>query len=78
MMLQVLRKAIVLNGEKLSVPACDALSVVQKLECALTYECKSTHGLTAKQIVEIKMNAKRRHDDEREKNQTKGRFYLKC
>jgi hypothetical protein len=30
------------------------LSAVNELECALIYECKSTHGLTDKQIEEIK------------------------
>ncbi len=58
----------------LKVPACITLSVVHELECALKYECKSTHGLTDKQIEEIKMNAKRRHDDELEKIKRKGDF----
>ena len=38
-MLQALRKTIVLNGEKLKVPACITLSAVHELECALIYEC---------------------------------------
>jgi len=67
MMLQVIRKTIVLNGEKLKVPACITLSVVHELECVLIYECKSTHGVTDEQIDEIKMNAKKRHDNELEK-----------
>jgi len=48
MMLHVLRKSIILKGEKLKVPASVTLSVVHELECALIYECKSTHGLTEK------------------------------
>ena len=74
MMLQVLRKSIVLNGEKLKVSACVTLSAVHELECALIYECKSTHGLTDEQIDEIKMNAMKRHDDELEKIKRKGDF----
>jgi hypothetical protein len=74
MMLQVLRKTIVLNGEKLKVPAYITLSAVHELECVLIYECKSTHGLTDQQIDEIKMNAKKRHDDELEKIKRKGDF----
>mgnify|MGYP007135459716 CR=1 FL=1 len=37
MMLQVLRKTIVLNGEKLKVSACVTLSAVHELQCALIY-----------------------------------------
>jgi hypothetical protein len=74
MMLQVLRKSIVLNGEKLKVSDSVRLSTVHELECALIYECKSTHGLTDKQMEEIKMNAKRRHDDQPEKIKRKGDF----
>jgi hypothetical protein len=47
---------------------------VHELECALLYECKSTHGLTDEQIDEIKMNAMKRHDDELEKIKRKGDF----
>jgi hypothetical protein len=78
MMLQVLRKTIVMNGEMLKAPACITLSAVHELECALIYKCKSTHGLTDERVEEIKMKATKRHEDELEKNQTKGRFYLKC
>jgi hypothetical protein len=74
MMLQVLRKSIVLNGEKFKVPAYVSLSAVHELECVLIYECKSTHGLTDEQIEEIKMNAMKRHDDELEKIKRKGDF----
>ena len=73
-MLQVLRKSIVLNGEKFKVPACITLSAVHELECALIYECKSTHGLIDEQIEEIKINATKRHDDELEKIKRKGDF----
>ena len=74
MMLQVIRKTIVLNGEKLKVPACITHSAVHELECVLIYECKSTHGVTDEQIDEIKMNAKKRHDNELEKIKRKGDF----
>jgi hypothetical protein len=74
MMLQVLRKTIVLNGEKIKVPAFVTLSAVHELECALIYECKSTHGLTDEQIDEIKLEANKRHDDELEKIKRKGDF----
>ena len=50
------------------------LSAVHELECALIYECKSTHGLTDEQIEEIKMNATKRHDDELEQVKRKGDF----
>lgn len=45
-MLQVLRKTIV---------TLITLFAVHELECALIYECKSTHGLTDERIEEIKM-----------------------
>jgi len=74
MMLQVLRKTLVSNGEKLKIPAYVTVSAVHELECALIYECKSTHGLTDEQIEEIKMNDKKRHDDDLEKIKRKGDF----
>ena len=46
MMLQILMNTIVLNVEKLKVSTCVTLYAVHELECALIYECKSTHGLT--------------------------------
>ncbi len=73
-MLQVLRKTIVLNGEKLKVAAFITLSAVHKLECAMIYECESTHGLTDEKIEEIIMKATKRHDDELEKVKRKGDF----
>jgi|GEM_PF-1515194 len=73
-MLQVLRNTIILNGEKLKIPACITPTAVHELECVLIYECKSTHGLTDEQIDEIKMNAKKRHGNELEKIKRKGDF----
>ena len=74
MMLQVLWKSIVLNGKKLNILACVTFSAVHELECALIYELKFTHGLTDKQVEEIKMNAKWRYDDELEKVKRRGNF----
>ena len=65
---------MVINGEKHGVPADITLSAVHELECALVYECNSTHGLTDEQIEEIKMNDKKRHDDDLEKIKRKGDF----
>ncbi len=50
---------MVINGEKHGVPADIILSAVHELECALVYECKSTHGLTDEQIEEIKTEAEK-------------------
>ena len=74
MMLQILVNTIVLNVEKLKVSTCVTLYAVHELECALIYECQSMHGLTDEQIEVIKMNAKKRHDDELEKIKRKGDF----
>jgi hypothetical protein len=74
MMFQVLRKTIVMNGEKLKAPACVTLSAVHELKCAPIYECKSTHGLTDERVEEIKMKDTKRHDDELEKIKRKGDF----
>jgi len=46
MMLHIIKNAMVLNGGNHRVPADITLSAVHEIECALQYECKSTHGLT--------------------------------
>lgn len=74
MMVQVIKNAMVLNGEKHRVPADITLSPVHELECALIYECKSTHGLTEEQIEKIKTQAKERFDNELGKIKQKGDF----
>ena len=58
---------MVLNWEKNRAPADIALSDVYKIECALIYECKSTHSLTDERIEEFKVEAKNRLDNEVEK-----------
>lgn len=73
-MLQALKRSILAYGEKHKVLPDITLAALYELECALIYECKSTYHMTDEQIEKIKMDAKKRHDDELDKIRRSGDF----